>query len=65
MKYKIEIWQHHSVSETYVSNHIEDILEWYRSNWCYTYKRGFCTFYVYEDYIEMTFYELFALGFYD
>lgn len=65
MKYKIEIWQYHSVSDTYESNHIEDILGWYRLKWDYVYERGLCTFYVYEDCVEMTFDELYALGFYE
>lgn len=65
MKYKIEIWQFRIVSETYESNHIKDILAWYRLNWSGIYDAGDCCFYVYDNFVEMSFDELFALGFYD
>ena len=63
MKYKIEIWQWHSISETYESDNIEDILDWYKSNWLYFYEIEQCTFYVYENERELSFKEENSFGF--
>lgn len=63
MKYKIEIWQWHSISETYESDNIEDILDWYKSNWLYCYEIGQCTFCVYENERELSFEEENSFGF--
>ena len=63
MKYKIEIWRWHSISETYESDNIEDLLDWYKSNWLYCYEIGQCTFYVYENERKLSFKEENSFGF--
>lgn len=65
MKYKIEIWQWHSITETYESDDINEILKWYKENWDYCYQCGNCTFSVYKNDKNMTFDELNKLGFFD
>ena len=65
MKYKIEIWQYHSITETYESDDIKDVLLWYRLHWQYAYDMGYCSFDVYEDGRELSFEEGNELGFYD
>lgn len=64
MKYKIEIWQYHNLTETYESNDIEDILSWYKSDWYYCYDMGGCSFNIYEDGKLLDFDEENKLGFY-
>ena len=65
MKYKIEIWQYHIIAETYESDDLTDILSWFRSEWLSAYDMGYCSFNVYEDGRELSFDELYGLGFYD
>lgn len=64
MKYRIEIWQHHDITETYESNNIEDILKWYKIYWWWIYELGDCSFSVYEDNEVLSFGEKNRLGFY-
>ncbi len=63
MKYRIEIWQYHTITETYESYIIEDILQWYKSHWYWSYELGDCTFYVYKDGVKISFDEEYKLGF--
>lgn len=65
MKYKIEIWQWRSIIETYESDDITDVLDWYRNNWRGCYECGNCSFTVYEYGRELSFEEEFELGFYE
>ena len=66
MKYRIEIWQWHIMVDVYYNDDIGSILEWYRDEmWKSCYDRGCCTFYVYENGEELTFEELYELGFYN
>lgn len=41
-KYKIEIWQYHSIVDTFESDNINEILEWYKEEWqaAYRYARA-------------------------
>lgn len=64
MKYRIEIWQHHDITETYESDNIEEILKWYRIYWWWIYELGDCSFSVYEDNKSLSFDEINRLGFY-
>ena len=62
--YRIEIWQYHSLTETYESDSVEEILDWYKNNnWQYCYECGGCAFDVYKDGIELSFEEEYKLGF--
>ena len=63
MKYKIEIWQYHNITEIYESDNIEDILHWYKVNWWWLYELGNCSFSVYKDKEELSFEEEYRLGF--
>lgn len=65
MKYKIEIWQYHSITATYESDDIKDILSWYRSCWSHSYDMGYCAFDVYKDGVLLSFDEEYNLGFHD
>jgi hypothetical protein len=65
MKYKIEIWQYHSVVETYESDDIEDVLQWYRCYWRWPYELGDCSFDVYKDGRILSWNEEYKLGFCD
>ena len=65
MKYKIEIWQWQNITETFESDNIEDILEWYRVSWWWIYESGGCSFTVYENGRELSFEEENELGFYN
>lgn len=65
MKYKIEIWRYRSIVETYESEEITEILEWYKSKWHCVYEMCECTFYIYENGKEMKFEEVYKYGFYD
>lgn len=62
MKYKIDIWQWGSITETYESDNIEDIVEFWKGEWFDCYDHGYCTFYVYEDDEELSFDEVYELG---
>ena len=64
MKYKIEIWQWHCVTDTYKSDNLEDALDWYRQNWEACYDNGFCAIDVYIDNVCLSWDEGYELGFY-
>lgn len=64
MRYRIEIWQYHHISETHESNDIREIMNWYIEKWKHALDGGNCTFYVYEDGKRLSFDELYDLGFY-
>jgi hypothetical protein len=61
--YKIEIWQRQSLVEVYEQDDIQNILAWFKWYWYGEYDCGGCTFVVYKNGIEMTFDELWELGF--
>ena len=63
MKYRIEIWQYQNITETYESDSIENILEWYKVNWWWVYEIGGCSFHVYKDDEEISWREEYKLGF--
>lgn len=63
MKYKIEIWQWHSLTTTFESDNIEDVMDWYKAEWWYCYEMGNCSFSVYENDRELSFEEEAKLGF--
>lgn len=63
MKYRIEIWQYQDVTETYESNDINDVLQWYRIHWRWCYELGDCVFYLYKDDVEFSWDEEYKLGF--
>ena len=63
MKYKIEIWQYHSLSEIFESDNIDEVVRWYRSEWQYCYESGGCCFEVYEYGRQLSFEEEWDLGF--
>ena len=65
MKYKIEIWQHGHITETYESEEISDILIWYKSKWWWIYEMDGCSFTIYKDDTELEFEEEAKLGFFD
>lgn len=65
MKYKIEIWQYHSVVETYESDDIEDVLQWYRCYWWWAHELGDCSFDVYKDGRILSWNEEYKLGFHN
>lgn len=62
--YKIEIWRFHVIHETYKSNDIKDILKWFRENWVLTFSNEECHICVYKNNKELSFHELYELGFY-
>lgn len=63
MKYKIEIWQWHSLTTTFESDNIEDVVDWYKAEWWWIYEMGDCSFSVYENDRELSFEEEAKLGF--
>lgn len=65
MKYKIEIWQHQSLTATYENDDIKEILKWYKENWKWSWDYGHCAFSVYENGRLLSFKEATELGFYD
>lgn len=64
MKYKIEIWQFHSLVETFESDNVNKVLEWYRAEWKMAYDYGQCTFYLYENGKMLDFDTKYDLGFF-
>ena len=64
MRYKIEIWQWHSIIDTYASDDVNEVLAWYRNEWQVCYDYGNCTFYVYDNGRELSFDEENKLGFF-
>ena len=63
--YKIEIWQHHSITKTYENKDVGKVLKWYIKNWQFCYDYGLCTFYLYKDDKELSFDEENELGFFN
>jgi hypothetical protein len=63
--YKIEIWQHHTITEKYESDNIEEVLHWYKEKWWWIYEIGDCAFYLYKDGSELSFTEEVELGFHN
>lgn len=64
MKYKIEIWRHHIIEDTYESNNIDDIVSWFKLNYAWSYDNGECNFEVYDDGVVLNFDEKYDLGFF-
>lgn len=64
MKYKIEIWQFHSLVETFESDDVNKVLEWYRVEWKMAYDYGQCTFCLYENGEKLDFDTTYDLGFF-
>lgn len=64
MKYKIDIWQYGNIVESYESNDIEEVVDWYKENWFNAYEHGLCTIDVYEPRRDIPFEEALKLGFF-
>ena len=64
MKYKIEIWQHQKITETYANEDISEVLNWYKSNWLWIYEMDDCWFDIYKGDTKLTFEEKYKFGFY-
>lgn len=64
-KYRIEIWRYHAKIDTYESNDIKEILNWYKNNYQILYDYGGCAFDIYEDNKLLDFETEDKLGFYD
>ena len=64
MRYRIEIWQYHNISDIYENNDIREIKSWYERKWKPSLCGGNCTFYVYEHGRRISFDVLYDLGFY-
>ncbi len=64
MKYKIDVWQYGFLRESYESDNIEDVVNWYKENWCYAYQYGLCAIEIYEDGETYPFNKALELGFY-
>lgn len=64
-EYKIEIWQYHSIVDTFESDNINEMLEWYKEEWQGVYLRDMCVFYIYKNNIKLNFDEKYELGFFD
>ena len=62
--YKIEIWQRRSLAKVYEAEDILSILAWYKWYWHATHEAGGCAIYVSKNGIELTFEEMWELGFY-
>ena len=65
MKYKIIIWQYKAQVDSYESNDIKEILEYYNEKWRYVYEDlGGCYFDIFKDNKELSYNEKDKLGFY-
>ena len=64
-KWKIDIWQFHSVVDTYESNDVNEVLKWFRQTWLWSYDNGNCSFVVYKNNKILTFDKVSDLGFYE
>ena len=65
MKYRLEIWQYHSLTTTYENNNIKKVLKWYRENWQGLFDYGYCTFYLFKNNKRLDFDKCYELGFYN
>ena len=61
MKYKAEIWRYRGIIDTCESDNIDDIREWFKSEWYASYYNGMCSLMVYRDGEEMSWDEMFDL----
>lgn len=61
--YKIEIWQYQSLVEVYEADDIQNIIAWYKWYWADTYEECKCVICVYKNGIELSYAELWNLGF--
>lgn len=64
MKYKIDIWQYGRITESYESDNIVEVADWYKSHWSFVYDYGDCNIEVYRDGEDIPFEEALKLGFY-
>ena len=64
MKYKIDIWQYGNIVESYESDDIKEIVNWYKENWSSAYEQGLCSIDVYEPRKDIPFEEAVKLGFF-
>ena len=65
MKYKIEIWRHHAIVDSFQNDDVQEVLKWYRREWQGCYDNGGCTFYLFKNGSELSFEEEYSLGFFD
>ena len=65
MKYKIEIWHYCSLADFFESDDIKEVVKWYRSEWKTCYDDGNCCFEVYEYGRQLSFDEVWELGFFN
>lgn len=64
MKYRIDIWQYGDISESYESDDIKDLVNWYKENWSTAYYIGECTMDIYKPREDIPYEEAVRLGFY-
>lgn len=64
-EYRIEIWRYHSVVDSFSSDDILNIREWWLDEWYITWCYGECAVEVYKNDRPMSFEELSSLGFYN
>ena len=68
MKYKIDVWQYGCIIESYESDDIKEVAEWYKENWSNAYSYGLCAIEIYKQKADMIedipFNEALELGFY-
>lgn len=63
MDTKVEIWQYGSITETFISNNIEEVLKWFNRHWRNCYNDGGCAIEVYQNDKRLSFHERYNLGF--
>lgn len=64
MIYKIDIWRYGAIIESYESDDIIEVADWYKSNWRFVYDYGGCAIEIYKDGEDIPFEEALELGFY-
>ena len=64
MRYKMEIWQWRRIVDTYASDDINEVLEWYKDEWKGCHDDGYCAFYIFDNDKELSFEEEYKLGFF-
>ena len=62
MDTKVEIWQYGSITETFISNNIEEVLKWFNRHWRNCYNDGGCAIEVYQNDKRLSFHERCNLG---
>jgi hypothetical protein len=60
----MEIWQWHRIVDTYASDDINEVLEWYKDEWKDCYDNGNCAFYMFDNDKETSFEEEYKIGFF-